>query len=80
MTSAEPVSEAEIEGLKKKRDAAEKRVQQLNNALQNLQELFRNCLRAAKEYTETDTVTAGVVVVFDSPDGGQASATLASLV
>ena len=41
-----------------------------------LKELF---LRAAKEHTETDAVTAGVVVVFDSPDGGQASATLASL-
>ena len=212
MTSAEPVTETEIEGLKKKREAAEKRVQQLNNALQNLQELFdsqtkpgnlvairkngtpvyarpeeaskplfaamekdqfemveirgewvhvrisgdsrgwirraqlefpddaaavsaggtkpveifritreeigvfsgnweplrgktvkvysvqpaqsptletsarekRNFvkelfLRAAKEHSETDTVTAGVVVVFDSPDGGQASATLASL-
>jgi hypothetical protein len=212
MTSAEPVTETEIEGLKKKREAAEKRVQQLNNALQNLQELFdsqtkpgnlvairkngtpvyarpeeaskplfaamekdqfemveirgewahvrisgdsrgwirraqlefpddaaavsaggtkpveifritreeigvfsgnweplrgktvkvysvqpaqsptletparekRNFvkelfLRASKEHSETDTVTAGVVVVFDSPDGGQASATLASL-
>lgn len=42
MTSAEPVSEAEIEGLKKKREAAEKRVRQLNNALQNLQELFNS--------------------------------------
>ena len=212
MTSAEPVSEAEIEGLRKKREAAEKRVQQLNNALQNLQELFNSqtkpdnlvairgngtpvyarpeeagkalftamekdqfemveirgewvhvrisgdsrgwirraqlefpddpatvsaggtkpverfritreeigvfsgnweplrgktvkvysvqpaqsptletsarekrnfvkelFLRASKEHSETDTVTAGVVVVFDSPDGGQASATLASL-
>jgi len=212
MTSAEPVTETEIEGLKKKREAAEKRVQQLNNALQNLQELFdsqtkpgnlvairkngtpvyarpeeaskplfaamekdqfemveirgewvhvrisgdsrgwirraqlefpedpvtasaggakpvelfritreeigvfpgnweplrgktvkvysvqpaqsptletparekRNFvkelfLRASKEHSETDTVTAGVVVVFDSPDGGQVSATLASL-
>ena len=212
MTSAGPVSEAEIEGLKKKREAAEKRVQQLNNALQNLQELFNSqtkpdnlvavrrngtpvyarpeeagkalfaamekdqfemveirgewvhvrisgdsrgwirrallefpedratasaggakpvelfritreeigvfpgnweplrgktvkvysvqpaqspslqtsprekrnfvkelFLRASKEHSETDTVTAGVVVVFDSPDGGQASVTLASL-
>jgi hypothetical protein len=42
MTSAEPVSRAEIEGLKKKREAAERRVQQLNNALQNLQELFNS--------------------------------------
>jgi len=41
-----------------------------------VKELF---LRASKEHSETDTVTAGVVVVFDSPDGGQASATLASL-
>jgi len=32
-----------------------------------------------KEHSETDTVAAGVVVVFDSPDGGQVSATLASL-
>jgi hypothetical protein len=212
MASTKPVSEAEIEGLKKKREAAEKRVQQLNNALQNLQELFNSrtkpdnlvairrngtpvyarpeeagkalftamekdqfemveirgewvhvrisgdsrgwirraqlefpddpatpsavatkpveifritreeigvfsgnweplrgktvkvysvkpaqsstletsarekrnfvkelFLRASKEHSETDTVTAGVVVVFDSPDGGQASATLASL-
>ena len=213
MTSAEPVTETEIEGLKKKREAAEKRLQQLNNALQNLQELFNSqtkpdnlvavrrngtpvyarpeeagkalftamekdqfemveirgewvhvrisgdsrgwirraqlefpddpatvsaggtkpverfritreeigvfsgnweplrgktvkvysvqpaqsptletsarekrnfvkelFLRASKEHSETDTATAGVVVVFDSPDGGQASATFASLV
>jgi hypothetical protein len=41
-----------------------------------VKELF---LRVSKEHSETDTVTVGVVVVFDSPDGGQASATLASL-
>jgi hypothetical protein len=40
MTSAQPVTEAEIEGLKGKREATEKRVQQLNNALKNLQELY----------------------------------------
>jgi len=40
MTSTEPVTEAEIEGLKKKRAATEKRVQQLNSALKNLQELY----------------------------------------
>lgn len=35
-----PLNEEEIQQLRKKRVAAEKRVQQLNNALQNLQELF----------------------------------------
>jgi hypothetical protein len=35
-----PVTEAEIQDLRTKRVAAEKRVQQLNNALQNLQKLY----------------------------------------
>jgi hypothetical protein len=35
-----PLNEEEIQQLRKKRVAAEKRVQQLNNALQNLQELY----------------------------------------
>jgi len=39
ITSA-PLNEEEIQQLRKKRVAAEKRVQQLNNALQNLQELY----------------------------------------
>jgi len=41
-TTSTPVTEAEIQELRTKRTAAEKRVQQLNNALQNLQELFDN--------------------------------------
>ncbi len=41
-TTSTPVTEAEIQELRTKRNAAEKRVQQLNNALQNLQELFDN--------------------------------------
>ena len=39
-TTSTPVTEAEIQELRAKRNAAEKRVQQLNNALQNLQELY----------------------------------------
>jgi hypothetical protein len=39
ITSA-PLNEEEIQQLRKKRVTAEKRVQQLNNALQNLQELY----------------------------------------
>jgi hypothetical protein len=41
-TASTPATEAEIQELRNKRAAAEKRVQQLNNALQNLQELFDN--------------------------------------
>ena len=37
-----PATEAEIQELRKKRLAAEKRVQQLNNALQNLRELYES--------------------------------------
>lgn len=39
-TTSTPATEAEIQELRNKRAVAEKRVQQLNNALQNLQELF----------------------------------------
>lgn len=41
-TASTPATEAEIQELRNKRAAAEKHVQQLNNALQNLQELFDN--------------------------------------
>ena len=39
-TSSTPTTEAEIQDLRTKRVATDKRVQQLNNALQNLQELY----------------------------------------
>ena len=41
-TASTPATETEIQELRNKRAAAEKRLQQLNNALQNLQELFDN--------------------------------------
>jgi len=41
-TASTPATEAEIQELRNKRAAAEKRVQQLHNAFQNLQELFDN--------------------------------------
>ncbi len=43
--ASSPLNEGEIQELRKKRVAAEKRVQQLNNALQNLQELYDNQTR-----------------------------------
>src|SRR2546423_1157062 len=46
-TISSPVNEEEIQELRKKRLATEKRVQQLNNALQNLQELYENQTRPA---------------------------------
>jgi hypothetical protein len=41
-TTSSPSSEEEIQGLRIKRVAAEKRVQQLNNALQNLEQLYES--------------------------------------
>src|SRR5437763_3498474 len=46
-TISSPVNEEEIQELRKKRVAAEKRVQQLNNALHNLQELYESQTRPA---------------------------------
>src|SRR6266478_7718543 len=46
-TTSSPLSEAEIQELRIKRVAAEKRVQQLNNALQNLEQLYESQTRPA---------------------------------
>lgn len=46
-TTSSPLSEAEIQELRIKRVAAEKRVQQLSNALQNLQQLYESPTKPA---------------------------------
>jgi hypothetical protein len=63
ITSA-PLSEEEIQQLRKKRVAAEKRVQQLNNALQNLQDLYESQTKP----TDLVAVEKTGAPVFAHPD------------
>jgi len=63
ITSA-PLNEEEIQQLRKKRVAAEKRVQQLHNALQNLQELYESQTRPTDLVAVKKTGTS----VFAHPD------------